>query len=116
MVTLIQTFQGTYKLQGSGEVTFLNGVSEEITVPANRERTILDLPTEKVDASGNTSEQHYDVREISDRDDYTTQIQVDNDEAISGKQTAPFLLDSNSVTVYVTNNTLPKVSWLLARL
>ncbi len=95
--------QGTYKLQGSGEVTFLNGVSEEITVPANRERTILDLPTEKVDASGNTSEQHYDVREISDRDDYTTQIQVDNDEAISGKQTAPFLLDSNSVTVYVTN-------------
>ncbi|WP_203651009.1 DUF7601 domain-containing protein [Secundilactobacillus yichangensis] len=98
--------QGTYKLQEVGEVTFHNGVSEEVSVPANKERTILGLPTEKVDASGNKSTQYYDVRETSTSDEYNTQVAVGNDDPIWSKQTKPFELSTNTATpvmIFFTN-------------
>ncbi|MFC6253986.1 SpaA isopeptide-forming pilin-related protein [Secundilactobacillus hailunensis] len=98
--------QGTYKLQEGGEVTFHNGVSEEISVPANKERTILGLPTEKIDDKEKKTTQYYDVRETSTSDDYTTQIAVNNDDPIWDKQTQPFRLSTSTatpVTIFFTN-------------
>lgn len=98
--------QGTYEIKEGGEVTFHNGVSETISVPANGERTIRRLPIEKVDADGNRTTQYYDVRETSTSDDYTTQIAVDNEDPIWGKQTQPFELNESTavpVTIFFTN-------------
>lgn len=98
--------QGTYEIKEGGEVTFHNGVSETISVPANGERTIRRLPIEKVDANGKTTTQYYDVRETSTSDDYTTQIAVDNEDPIWGKQTQPFELNESTavpVTIFFTN-------------
>ncbi|GAW98194.1 DUF7601 domain-containing protein [Secundilactobacillus mixtipabuli] len=98
--------QGTYKLFEGGEVTFRNGVSETITVPANDKLTIIGLPLEKFDANGQESPQYYDVRETSDRDDFTTQITVNKGDPIWGKKTEPFKLNpttASPVTVYFKN-------------
>ncbi|GAX06133.1 T surface-antigen of pili [Secundilactobacillus pentosiphilus] len=98
--------QGTYEIPGVGEVSFHNGVSEEIAVPANKERTIIGLPTEKVDADGNTSAQYYDVRETSTSDKYNTQVAVGNDDPVWGKQTKPFKLSTSTaapVMIFFTN-------------
>ncbi|WP_054654890.1 DUF7601 domain-containing protein [Secundilactobacillus silagei] len=60
----------------------------------------------KIDDKENKTTQYYDVRETSTSDEYTTQIAVNNDDPIWGKQTQPFRLSTSTatpVTIFFTN-------------